>query len=67
MWKLIDDCELAKTNDEDPDTVILSNIDGDISLGVVYLRKDGTKRGVAALFSGVKWTHWMELPKPPHK
>lgn len=65
MWKLIKDCDLAKTHDEDPDTVILSNTEGDMSLGVVYLRKDGSKRGVAGMFSGVIWTHWMPLPTAP--
>lgn len=64
-WKLIEDCELAKTHDEDPETVILSNVEGDVSLGVVYLRKDGTRRGVAGMFSGVIWTHWMALPEAP--
>ena len=64
-WKLIKDCDLAKTTDEDPDVVVLSNTEGDIALGVVYSRRDGTKRGVAGMFSGVTWTHWMRLPAPP--
>ena len=64
-WKLVKDCQIAKSSDEDAEMVILSNQEGDISLGVVYLRKDGTRRGVAGMFSGVVWTHWMPLPSPP--
>lgn len=66
MWKLIEDCNISKSTDEDAETVILANTDGDRSLGVVYRRKDGTNKGVAGMFSGVVWTHWMPLPDAPH-
>lgn len=66
-WKLVEDCQIAKSSDEDGVSVLLCSEYGDISLGVVYLRKDGSRRGVAGMFRGVKWTHWHPLPSPPSK